>query len=317
MPLKVATEAIIFDVQGYSVHDGPGARTLVFFKGCPLNCYWCCNPESWSLRPQLLYRRTQCVQCYRCVEHACPRNAISLGGPGGYVTIARETCNACDDLSCTAECYHDALKQAGRKYTLDELMQKIERDRRFWGGRGGVTVSGGEMAVQYRFVANLLEACHESQIHTAVETTGHAPWPHYEMVLRNVDWLFADIKHMDSDRHKAGTGVGNELILDNLAKMARMAIAGQFRLVMRMPVVQGFNTDDENVLATAKYVRKIGVKEVNCLPFHRLGASKYEQLDEGYRCRDMVSPPDSVMKHIQGLYESEGITCYIGSDTPF
>jgi glycyl-radical enzyme activating protein len=237
--------------------------------------------------------------------------------PGEYVTINREICKECDNVSCVTECYHDALKQVGKKYTLDELMYKIERDRRFWGGRGGVTVSGGEMAAQYRFVANLLEACHASGIHTAIETTGCAPWSHYAMLLKNVDWAFADIKHMNSDRHKECTGVGNELILDNLEKMAKMSMDGLFRLVMRMPIIPHFNDDDQNVLATAKYVRKIGVKEVNCLPFHRLGASKYEQLDEEYACKDLSSPPDSVLKHVQGLFEGEGVTCYTSSDTPF
>lgn len=317
MDLNLETEAIIFDVQGFSVHDGPGARTLVFFKGCPLRCYWCCNPESWATKPQLMYRRNNCVKCHRCVAHACAKGAISAKNPEDYVTINRDICRECNDLPCVAECYHDALKQAGKKYTLEELMNRIERDRRFWGRRGGVTLGGGEMIAQYRFVANFLAACHESHIHTAVETTGYAPWPHYEKVLKNVDWVFADIKHMDSDKHKEGTGVSNGLILENIEKMAKLSINGDLRLIVRVPIIDKFNTDDENVVATAKYVKKIGINEVNCLPFHRLGTSKYEQLDKVYLCQDMPSPTDSLMKHIQGLFEREGVTCYKSSDTPF
>jgi len=317
MNLNLETEAIIFDIQGFSVHDGPGSRTLVFFKGCPLRCYWCCNPESWTTQPQLLYRRNKCVKCYRCVEHACAKGAISITDPGEYITINREICKECHDVSCAAECYHDALKQVGKKYTLDELMHKIERDRRFWSGRGGVTVGGGEMMTQYRFVANFLAACHESHIHTAVETTGYAPWANYEQVLKNVDWAFVDLKHMNSDKHKEGTGVRNDLILQNIAKIAKMSVEGKLRFIVRMPVIQNFNADDENVLATAQYLKTIGVTEVNCLPFHRLGASKYEQLDRVYACEDMPSPADSLLKHIQQLFEGEGITCYKSSDTPF
>lgn len=317
MQLNLENEAIIFDIQGFSVHDGPGARTLVFFKGCPLRCYWCCNPESQIMPPQLIYQRSNCVKCYRCVKHACAKGAISIGNREDYVNINRDICKDCQDLSCIKECYHNALKQAGKKYTLDELMHKIERDRRFWGGRGGVTLGGGEMIVQYRFAANFLEACHESHIHTAIETTAYAPWPHYEMVLKHVDWVFVDLKHMNSDKHREGTGVRNELILENIERMARLSNQGDLRLIVRVPVIQNFNSDDENMLATAQYVRKIGIKEVNCLPFHRLGSSKYEQLDKVYACKDMQAPPDTLMKHIQSLFEGEGITCYISSDTPF
>lgn len=309
-------KATIFDIQGFSVHDGPGARTLVFFKGCPLSCFWCCNPESQRSAVELMYRRSNCVGCHGCIgRKACPSSAISAPRPGEFVTIDRARCKECSEPVCVKGCYQNALLTAGTVYTLDALMQRIERDRRFWGGQGGVTLGGGEVMLQHAFAAALLAACHESQIHTAIETCGCAKWENYETVLKNTDWLFVDIKHMDPVKHKQGTGVDNRLILENIARMAHYDAV--HRMVVRVPVIQDFNSDDENMRCTARFVRENGISSVNCLPFHRLGTSKYEQLDMDYGCKDMPSPEDSLMRHIQSLFHDEGVECYIGSETPF
>ena len=150
-------EAVIFDIQGFSVHDGPGGRTLAFFKGCPLRCYWCCNPESQLMQSQLMYRQSNCVDCYGCVgRHICPKDAISVVKLGEHVRHDRSICDHCENIVCADQCYHEALKIAGKVYTIDEIMKRLERERRFWGPGGGVTLGGGEVSMQYQFAAELL-----------------------------------------------------------------------------------------------------------------------------------------------------------------
>lgn len=312
------SEALIFDVQGFSTKDGPGGRTLVFFKGCPLHCWWCCNPESLKMQRSLMFRETDCTKCYECIDRKiCPYDAISLPEPGGYPVFDRSKCDRCVEKPCVSLCYHDALDVAGKVYTLDELMRVIERDRRYWGDGGGVTLSGGEMAMQWRFVVNLLTRCQESYIHTAVETASQAPWAHLEPIYEHVDFAFNDIKHMDPAKHREGTGMGNRVILENIRHIADMAHEGKLRQILRIPIIVGFNDDRENIDATADFIRSIGQKEVNILPFHRLGASKYDQLGMVYRAKDMKSPTPEHMDEIGGWLRAKGLRAYVGDDTPF
>ncbi|MDO5045039.1 MAG: glycyl-radical enzyme activating protein [Coriobacteriia bacterium] len=318
MKLDPENEAVIFDIQGFSVHDGPGARTLVFFKGCSLHCFWCSNPESLNMKPEIMYRRTKCVKCHQCIgRHICPYDAISAEGPDTFVTIDRSKCAQCEDLPCVEECYHDALGIAGEVYTLDELMKRIQRDMPYWGDGGGVTVGGGEIAVQHRFVANFLKRLHAQNVHTAVESSSAAPWDHLKDIYENVDFAFNDIKHMDPEKHKAGTGGDNKMILENIEKIAQLAQEGKLRQIIRIPIIVGYNDDDENIDATIAFCKKIGANEVNILPYHRLGESKYEQLDVEYKGKALVAPTDEHMKEIAERIRAAGLTCYIGSDTPF
>lgn len=318
MKLDPKNEAVIFDIQGFSVHDGPGGRTLVFFKGCPLRCYWCCNPESQIMQPQLMYRHSNCLKCYGCIgRNICPNGAISLKNPGDYVVQDRSICDHCKTIECADKCYHEALKVAGKIYTIDDVMRRLERERSFWGPNGGVTLGGGEVTMQWQFASELLRRCHDRYINTAIETCSYAPWEHLEPIYENIDWAFTDIKHMNPEKHKDATGVDNELILKNIAKIADLGKKGKLRHIIRIPVVQGFNADDENIQETIKYIKEIGTKEVNILPFHRLGASKYEQLGRIYDCRDMQGCPEELLNHIQKMFIAAGLTCYVGSDTPF
>ncbi|TDA69625.1 MAG: glycyl-radical enzyme activating protein [Clostridia bacterium] len=306
--------ALIFDIQGFSVHDGPGGRTLVFFKGCPLRCYWCCNPEGQNQYREVMYRRSKCQMCYRCMD-SCPNGAIHVKNKGDFIAIDRSKCGYCNNLDCVKGCYNGALKVVGKYMTIDELMMKIERDRRFWGTGGGVTLGGGEVMLQYKFAARLLEECHASYIHTAIETSGYAPWSHYQEVLKNVDWLFVDIKHMDPDIHRKGTGVSNVSNLENIERMA--SHQKDYQMVIRIPVIPGYNDNTENIVATAKFMKRIGVHVINILPFHRLATSKYEQLDRKYACKNMESPRLGDMYQIQNIFHNYGLMCYVGSDTPF
>ncbi|QPK00538.1 glycyl-radical enzyme activating protein [Enterobacter mori] len=305
--------ALIFDIQGFSVHDGPGGRTLIFFKGCPLHCTWCSNPEGECSNREIMFREESCRQCYNCMEQ-CPEKAITVIA-GGKITFDRARCQQCTSLTCVEYCYDSALGIAGKYYTQQELIQKIERDRRFWGSGGGITLGGGEMMSQYKFAARFLEQCHRSYIHTAIETSGYASWSHYQEVLKHTDWVFIDIKHMNDARHREGTGVSNTLILDNIRKMAQHH--GTFRLIPRIPIIPGFNDDDCNLRETADFLHQIGLREVNLLPFHRLGSSKYDQLNRLYEFAETASLTQEQLSIMKAHFETLSIECYIGSDTPF
>lgn len=305
--------ALIFDIQGFSVHDGPGGRTLIFFKGCPLHCSWCSNPEGECRNREVMFREDSCKQCYNCVAQ-CPEKAIAVAADGA-IAFDRSRCQQCESLICVEHCYDSALGIAGKYYTQDALMRKIERDRRFWGREGGITLGGGEMMTQYKFAARFLEQCHRNYIHTAIETSGYASWSHYQQVLKHTDWVFVDIKHMDDTRHREGTGVSNTLILENIALMARQQNA--FRLIPRIPVIPGFNDDEQNMQATARFLQDNGLTEVNLLPFHRLGSSKYTQLGRQYDFAQTASLTQQALQAMKAFFEANAIRCYVGSDTPF
>lgn len=304
---------LIFDIQGFSVHDGPGCRTLVFLKGCPLRCRWCANPEGIHPHPQVMYYRDRCLMSYACRD-ACASRAIHVEREGGSITIARAKCDRCIDFECADACDYDALKVSGYYMTLEELMEKIQKDRQYWGPGGGVTLSGGEPMLQHEFAGAVLRQCYDSYIHTGMETSGHAPWKHYEQVLGYVEWIFFDLKHMDPEMHKLGTGVSNELILDNARKIASL---GECRLIFRMPVIPGFNDSHENIVATAEFISSIGKREINILPMHHLGWSKYELLGMEYPYQDLRKSTPEELREIRAIFAQYSIDCYIGSDTPF
>lgn len=312
--MKNNERARIFDIQGFSVHDGPGGRTLIFFKGCPLRCVWCCNPEGVNPYREVMYKSLQCQKCYNCVGK-CSQKAISINGSTGLILFDRSICKECDTFECVEACYNGALGITGKDYSIDELMHKIERDRRFWGKGGGVTLGGGEVLQQYKFASRLLERCHANYIHTAIETSAYAPWSHLQGVLKNTDWVFVDIKCMDSDIHSKVTGVPNRLILENIKRMA--AKNRNYRLIPRIPIIPGINDDNKNIFETVEFLKRVNLFEINILPFHRLGTSKYEQLGLEYAFAEMESPETDVMERIRDLFEAYDIRCYVGSDTPF
>lgn len=260
-----------------------------------------------------MYREDSCQRCYNCVEQ-CPDKAITVMA-GGQIAFDRTRCQQCESLMCMEFCYDSALGIAGKYYTQEELIKKIERDRRFWGNGGGITLGGGEVMSQYKFAARFLEQCHRNYIHTAIETSGYASWSHYQEVLKHTDWVFIDIKHMNDIRHREGTGVSNMLILDNIRKMAQQRNA--FRLIPRVPVIPGFNDDHQNIHETAVFLNQIGLTEVNLLPFHRLGSSKYSQLSRQYEYAGTPSLTHDRLLAMRDHFETLNISCYIGSNTPF
>jgi len=311
---KETPTGMIFDIQGHSVHDGPGTRTTVFMNGCPLNCIWCCNPEGLFRTPVVMYKKSKCVCCGNCME-SCPYGSPSLTTEG-ELQFDRNLCDACTTHECLDTCYHEALELSGKSYTQNELMHTLQRDRQFWGARGGVTFSGGEPLMQYRFISEMLKRCKQSYIHTCVETTSCLPTAYYMDVMQYVDWVFTDLKHMNNEKHRALTGVKNDLILKNIEALAKKPGWNGF-IVPRIPVIPGQNDSDENIGATADYVKAIGLEVINILPFHRLGESKYRQLGRPYRFADQNPPSEEKMKHIRKIIESRGLVCFIGYETPF
>jgi len=313
MEESVELKGNIFDIQGLSIHDGPGCRTVVFLKGCPLNCAWCSNPEGIKAYTEPMYYADKCIKDGNCVE-ACRKNAIQIN-PEGKLIIDRKKCKDCDDYDCFEACLTGALKKSSSLYHIDEVLRIIQRDRQFWGASGGLTLSGGEPLFQFPFAYELLKRAHSSYVHTAIETCGHISWNHYEKVIPFLDWIFFDLKHISYDRHVEKTGKTNEMILDNAMKIARNF---KGRLVFRTPVIRGFNDDDSSIKDLINFVLDSGRKEINLLPLHLFGQQKYELLGfESFPLGSSEIPTENSMKKIAKQFESAGIKAYVGSETDF
>jgi glycyl-radical enzyme activating protein len=218
-------------------------------------------------------------------------------------------------MDCVDACLSQALQIAGRAYTVDELMRVLVRDQGFWGSRGGVTFSGGEPLFQAEFLLAVLERCRSNYMHTAVETSAHVATDLLMEVLERTEWLFIDLKQMDSAVHRVGTGVGNELILQNIQAVAGAGWGG--RLIIRVPIVPGYNDTAANLHAIGAFLARLNLKEVNLLPFHRLGHSKYEGLGLAYEYATVESPSREAMRSYQHILAAAGLQCYVGSETPF
>jgi pyruvate formate lyase activating enzyme len=268
--------AVVFEIERYATEDGPGIRTVVFFKGCNLGCRWCQNPESHSPRPQVMFYKNRCVACRRCLE-ACPADAIQEIPALGFITDPRRCrlCGACVDV-----CLSDARKIVGQQISLDAVMEEIRRDRAFYDeSGGGVTFSGGEPLLQADAVRELARRCRGEGIHTAVETAGSVPWPKIEGVFPWLDLLYFDLKHIDSEAHSRYTGVPLDLILTNLRRAGNCFE----NLVVRIPVVPGVNATRETMARMFSYLlEETKIRRVELLPFHRLGLAKYEGLGLDY-----------------------------------
>jgi pyruvate formate lyase activating enzyme len=259
----------IYNIQRFSIHDGPGIRTTVFFKGCPLRCLWCHNPESISPKPQLEFYPERCIGCGRCFD-ACPNHAHGVDGAGVHF-IDRALCNGC--LRCVDSCYAEALVGVGRRITVEELMKSVSTDIPYYeGSGGGVTFSGGECMAQLDFLEQALEACQDQGIHTAVDTAGSLPWSSFERILAHTDLFLYDLKAVDEQTHRRLTGSGNAHILENLRSLSQ---AGK-RIFVRIPYIPGCN--DGEIDAMARILAPLNIERVEVLGYHRLGEGKYAAL---------------------------------------
>jgi pyruvate formate lyase activating enzyme len=296
----------IFNIQRYSLHDGVGIRTLVFLKGCPLRCQWCSNPESQSPKPDLGFIAARCVGIEACgapCVPACPLGALRLDG-GGKVVVDRDHCDACG--KCVVPCGHDALKVVGREMTVAEVMKEIEKDRPFYRrSGGGVTIGGGEPLAQYRFTAALLAAAQDEYLHTAIETSGCVAWPHLAEVLRHVDVLYFDLKHMDPQHHEVLTGQANELILDNLRQVLSMKEPQD--VIIRIPLIPGCTDSLENISASSHFLAELGFVQVELVPYHGFGVPKYAQYGMVYPLADCQSVSEDEMRTLREIVRSAGL----------
>lgn len=296
----------ILNIQRYSLHDGSGIRTLVFLKGCPLSCLWCSNPESQQHVPELGFIASRCTgaasDCGGACISVCPVTALSLGGDDKPV-VDRQVCDTCG--LCAAACPEHALQVVGQDMSVEEVLAEVEKDRPFYRrSGGGVTVGGGEPLTQYHFTAALLEACHETYLHTALETSGFAAWDHFEPVLRHVDLLHIDLKHIDPVRHHELTGQSNDLIIDNLRKVA--SVKSPRDVIVRFPVIPGCNDSAETIGAMAGLVTEIGFRQIELIPYHRMGVSKYAEYGMRYPLSDCESPSESAMDRLASIVSDRG-----------
>ena len=314
--LTASVEGLIFDIQAHSVHDGPGCRTTVFLSGCPLRCSWCANPEGLLPRPRLMVRASRCRPDGQPCADACPHDAVRID-PADPIPprFDRTVCLSCEGHECVSACLNGALELSGKWTSVDELMRVLERDRDYWGAEGGVSFAGGEPLGQPEFLLAALDACRERYVHTVIETSAHADPQLFSDVSNRVDWLFVDLKHMDTSAHRAGTGVGNERIHANLEALARSP--RDARVVVRIPIVPGFNDSPENLRSTARFLVELGLSEVNLLPFHRLAESKYDQLGLTYAHAATEPPTAAEMDRHRRVFADAGLDCHIGAETPY
>jgi len=303
----VSTECggVIFDIKRYAIHDGPGIRTTVFFKGCPLKCLWCHNPESWSIRPEHGLQVNRCIGCGRCIE-VCASGAASQvdGRPVTDVT----KCTFCG--RCVEECAAGARELIGRHMSADDIMAEIEKDVVFYDqSSGGVTFSGGEPLMQPEFLCELLSRCKSQDIHTTVDTSCYAEPAVVETAREKTDLFLCDIKHMDSETHKRFTGVPNEVILDNVRWLA---LSGA-NIILRMPLVPGFNDDASNIEASAKFAASLGcIDRMDILPYNSGGIEKAARLSEHGELIKSELPDDDKLKSVRDILQAFGLNVKIG-----
>ncbi len=300
---------VISALQRFSVHDGPGIRTLVFMKGCPLRCLWCGNPETQLNKKVISWRAARCSRCGECAK-ACPANAIKFS-KRGQPRINRKSCAACG--LCAEACPSGAMRVIGQKISVEELLSEIEKDIPFYrNSGGGVTVGGGEPTLQAQFVSVFLKKCKmELGINTAVETCGYARFDSLKQTIMEADLIYYDIKHVDSVKHHELTGVLNDLIIGNLRKISQE----DRQIIIRIPVIPGYNDSEDSLRETGKLITGLGksVKKVELLPYHNYGTSKYHELGRRYKLKSLEPPTKEQLLHLQSIIENFGIDTEIGA----
>jgi pyruvate formate lyase activating enzyme len=290
----------IFDIKRYSIHDGPGIRTTVFLKGCPLRCLWCHNPESVDPGPELMHWPGRCVRCYACVK-ACPIEAISKD-PAGAVVVDRTRCDLCGN--CAEACLYDAMQIVGREMTVDEVVAEAERDRVFYEqSGGGVTLSGGDPVCQSDFAEALLRACRSRGLHTVLDTAGMSPSGVLDRLAKTADLVLFDLKCVDEARHRAFTGASNAPILENLKTL----VAAGRDVWARVPLIGGVNDDEDNIRRTIALLLSLkSIRRVGLLPYHSGGLDKARRIGKEPQFRKFESPSEERIAAIEAAFSDAG-----------
>ena len=295
---------MIFNIMRFAVHDGPGIRTAVFLKGCPLDCWWCHNPESQHFQPDRMYYRDRCANCGECVT-SCPHSAIQQG-PNGPVTSA--CCTLCG--TCIEACPNQARRIAGQRRTAADVLREIERDLLFFDeSGGGVTLTGGEPAAQWRFALAILNGCRERGIHSAVETCGYAPAEPFLKLVTAADLVLFDLKLMDPARHKHYTGVSNRRILNNLEALLVSGVP----TTVRIPVLPGINDSQQELEDFTNFLSAAGARRISLLPYHRTGQEKYLRLGWQSRMNGTPEPTPDEMRRFAKPFQRTGFCVTIGA----
>lgn len=297
-------EGVVFDIQRFSLNDGPGIRSIVFLKGCPLSCLWCCNPESQRITPDVMFDAEKCIGCGRCVE-VCNHGAM---GYENLNRIDRTKCVGCGE--CVAICPSGALTIKGEHMSIGEIIKVIRRDANYFRkSGGGVTISGGEPLTQWKFARELLKACKAQGWDTAMETTGYGSDEAVEGVFPYVDLVLLDVKSTNSEIHKKVTGVDNVLIRKNAEKISKMA-----KVIIRVPTIPTINAFKEEFHNIAEFARTLhNVDTIHILPYHTLGENKYNLLGKAYSMGYDIKPlPMEEAEEFKKIVQSYGLKCEIG-----
>lgn len=300
-------EGTVFNIQRFSVNDGPGIRTIVFLKGCPLSCQWCSNPESQDSNRELLFNRKNCTECHKC-EAICKKDAIKFNLSN---RIDRDRCISCGE--CAESCYPGALVVSGKEMKVKEVLTEINKDyTQFRHSNGGVTLSGGEPLMQGDYALELLKGCKSMGINTAIETTGYVNKNTIDKVAPWVDLALLDIKTIDEEKHLKYVGKSNKIILENSKIISKVVP----ELIVRVPVIPGFNCDEKSIRAIAQFTKTLEkVKEIHLLPYHKFGLNKYECLGREYKILSEIhEPSQELMMEFKKVVEEEGLKCNIGAN---
>jgi pyruvate formate lyase activating enzyme len=290
----------IFNIQRFSIHDGPGIRTTVFLKGCTLRCAWCHNPESIAIVPELAFFPNKCIRCGHCFQ-VCPTGALRL--EGDQRRHDKALCQVCG--KCADACYAEAIVMEGRDATAEEVVAEVLKDKPFYDNSGGgVTLSGGEPLLQAEFAAEVLARCKAAGVHTALDTAASVPWAAFESTLPHTDLVLLDLKLMDPARHRAATGAANDLILANARRLAE----GATPLIVRVPIIPGHTDDMANLAAIADFVRGFArLDYIELLPYHRFAEAKYRRLERGYALEGVEPPREERLDALAAVAAARGL----------
>lgn len=296
--------ALVFNIQKFSIHDGPGIRTTVFLKGCPLNCLWCHNPESQNFSKETMISKEKCTVCGRCIDR-CSKGAIEKCN--NEIVNDFEKCIFCG--KCVDSCFNNAREIVGEELTLKEIIKEIEKDRVFYEeSNGGVTFSGGEAMCQIEALGDMARSCKEKGISVAVDTCGYVPFSSFEKILNYVDVFLYDIKLMDNELHKKYVGADNTLILENLIKLSDSGA----NINLRIPVISGINDNNETMEDIIGFIKNTNIRDVNLLPYHDIAKNKYDKLGKEYKEDLMSKPSEERMEEIKKMFEKNGYKVKIG-----